>query len=102
MRPGFGMRSVLLGGGSFFAFTAQLLGPVLAQEAGAPEQVVVTGSRIQTGFATPTPVTVSTSDQLKEAAPLNVADALNQLPEFSGSTFATQGGGGNVTGQTNG
>lgn len=48
--------------------------------------IVVTGSRISnSGFNTPTPVTVATSEKLKEAAPGNLADGLNQLPVFAGS-----------------
>lgn len=46
--------------------------------------IVVTGSRVS-GFTTPTPVTVATSERLKEAAPGNLADGLNQLPVFAGS-----------------
>lgn len=53
-----------------------------SQDAG----IVVTGTRIgNSGFNTPTPVTVATSEALKEAAPGNLADGLNQLPVFAGS-----------------
>lgn len=52
----------------------------------AVEEVVVTGSRLKTGFQTPTPVTVASAEQLKAAAPNNLADGLNQLPAFAGST----------------
>jgi outer membrane receptor protein involved in Fe transport len=64
--------------------------------------IVVTGSRIATGFHTPTPVTVATAADLRSAAPNNLADGLNQLPSFSGSTRTTQGGGANVSAGTNG
>ncbi len=48
--------------------------------------IVVTGSRIgASGFTTPTPVTVASAETLKEAAPGNLADGLNQLPVFAGS-----------------
>ena len=48
--------------------------------------IVVTGSRIAaTGFSAPTPVTVASSEKLKEASPGNLADGLNQLPVFAGS-----------------
>ncbi|MEJ1969164.1 MAG: TonB-dependent receptor [Rhizomicrobium sp.] len=67
------------------------------------ETVTVTGSRLSgSGFETPTPVTIVSADALKNAAPANLADALNQLPQFSGSTFATTGGGGNASAQANG
>jgi outer membrane receptor protein involved in Fe transport len=71
---------------------------------GDVETVTVTGSRIggSTGFEAPTPVTVMSADFLKNAAPTNLADALNQLPQFNGSTFATTGGGGNASAQSNG
>jgi len=48
-------------------------------------EVVVTGSRLQSGFTAPTPVTVASAEQLREAAPTNIADGLNQLPVFNGS-----------------
>ncbi|AOH82619.1 hypothetical protein AWL63_00070 [Sphingomonas panacis] len=54
--------------------------------AGAGGDIVVTGSRIATGFQAPTPVAITTSEQLRAAAPSNLADALNQLPVFNGST----------------
>lgn len=48
--------------------------------------IVVTGSRVANGFKTPTPVTMASSEQLRVAAPTNLADGLNQLPVFNGST----------------
>lgn len=48
-------------------------------------EIVVTGSRLQSGFNSPTPVTAVSSEQLKEASPTNLADALNQLPVFNDS-----------------
>jgi iron complex outermembrane recepter protein len=67
-------------------------------EQGATEEgrdIVVTGSRIGTGFQAPTPVTVSTQEELVSLAPRNLADGLNQLPVFANSarTFQTTGGG---------
>ncbi len=49
------------------------------------QDIVVTGSRIASGFTTPTPVTVASAAQLRAAAPRNLADALSQLPAFNGS-----------------
>lgn len=58
-----------------------------AQSTGATDDkdIVVTGSRVATGFTTPTPVTVTSSLDLKAAAPRNLADGLTQLPAFNGS-----------------
>jgi iron complex outermembrane receptor protein len=71
-----------------------------AEGAAAVEEVVVTGSRIRNGFQTPTPVTTSTTDDLKAAAPGNLADGLNQLPVFNGSTKTSQATGGGLAGGT--
>ena len=50
------------------------------------EEVVVTGSRLVTnGNSAPTPTTVISADELTDRAPTNIADALNRLPQFSGS-----------------
>lgn len=63
--------------------------PALAQtgESGTDVgEVVVTGSRVvRDGSAAPTPVTVVGQEQLRQAAPATVADALNQLPVFQNS-----------------
>jgi outer membrane receptor for ferrienterochelin and colicin len=100
---------------------ALLAGPVWAQSvpatetpaADAPEtaapaptpaggDIVVTGTRIRSGFSAPTPVSTASAEQLRTAAPTNVADALNQLPVFNGSTKTSQGtntNNGGTTGQ---
>ena len=64
-----------------------------AQQAAAPDQsgatatVVVTGSRIiRNGYSAPTPVTVATVADLEALTPSNIADGLNKLPVFEGST----------------
>lgn len=50
------------------------------------EEIVVTGTRVtRDGYEAPTPVTVSSSEQLEAAAPSTLSDALNQLPSFRGS-----------------
>lgn len=55
-------------------------------EGGEPQQVVVTGSRVVTnGANAPTPVTTVNSDQLLQAAPSSIPDALNQLPQMLNS-----------------
>ena len=61
---------------------------------GSDTTIYVTGSRtVKDGTRAPTPVTVVTSEELLARAPNNIADALNQLPQFVGSQGATQGGG---------
>jgi iron complex outermembrane receptor protein len=50
------------------------------------EEVVVTGSRIRSTFNSSTPVTVTSAEDLRQSAPNNLADALNQLPAFTPST----------------
>lgn len=59
-------------------------------------EVVVTGSRVvRNGFQAPTPVTVVSVEDLVKASPTNIPDALNQLPQFTGSRSVT-GGAGNI------
>ena len=65
----------------------------LAQQEGAAEEVVVTGSRVITnGFAQPTPVTVVTQEQMQMTAPSSLSDAINQLPQFKSSFVAQSTG----------
>ncbi len=57
-----------------------------APSTAAAEDIIVTGSRVvSNGYQAPTPVTVVSSDVLKNAAP-NITDALRQLPQLTGST----------------
>ena len=54
------------------------------------EEVVVTGTHIvRPGYEAPTPVTALGADELAAATPSSIPDALNQLPQFSGSTTRT-------------
>lgn len=52
------------------------------------EQVVVTGSRVTavTGFTAPTPVTTLQKNEIDQAAPVTITDALRQMPQFSAAT----------------
>jgi len=60
------------------------------------DEVVVTGSRIvRDGYEAPTPVTVVGIEQLQESAKPNIADTLNQMPVFQGSSTPTSTGIGN-------
>lgn len=55
--------------------------------------VVVSGTRIvRDGYSAPTPVSVLTSTDIENEAVTNVADALNRLPQFSGSTITSGAG----------
>lgn len=52
-------------------------------EALPPEApIIVTGSRIASGFDAPTPVSVMGADRLAERGAANIGDALNELPAF--------------------
>jgi outer membrane receptor protein involved in Fe transport len=59
---------------------------VAAQAAGAVEAVVVTGSRLNTGFNTPTPVTTVGTEQIQQRAASTVGELLNELPSFRASS----------------
>src|SRR5258706_4563916 len=65
------------------------------------EEVVVTGSRaIRNAGDAPTPVTVATAEDL-QLTPSNIPDALNKLPQFSGSTTNVGAGNGAGSGRSN-
>jgi outer membrane receptor protein involved in Fe transport len=61
--------------------------------------IVVTGTRIvRNGYDAPTPVSVITAAEINKAAPVTIADYVNQLPALQGSngprtSAATAGGG---------
>jgi iron complex outermembrane receptor protein len=80
MRTVFRLR--LLTATSILAMTAS--GAALAQgaEPGELEQIVVTGSRLSTGFTAPTPVSVLSSEQLETRAVTMVGEALQEIPSF--------------------
>lgn len=64
-----------------------------AQDAEPLESVIVTGSRIKRdGYSAPTPTTTVTQEDVLAAAPGTVADGLNQLPQFQGSSTPQAGG----------
>ena len=51
------------------------------------DEVTVTGSRVvRDGYEGPTPVTILGREQLNADAPINIANAINQLPVLAGST----------------
>ena len=72
---------------------AQDAAPAAASQAPAADSstVIVTGSRLKRGFATPTPTTVETVEELKLAAPNNIADGLSNLPQFANNNKTNVG-----------
>jgi len=73
-----------------------------ATKAGDISEVVVTGTRLKTGFDTPTPVAMYQADDLAAAAPTNVGEALAQLPSLVGSVQNSTSGTGSAAYFTNG
>jgi iron complex outermembrane receptor protein len=64
-------------------------------------EIVVTGSRaIRDGRDAPTPLTVAGAEQL-QLTPSNIPEALNKLPQFSGSTTNVGAGNGAGSGRSN-
>ena len=82
--------TVLLASASILAFSAQAYAQEAASTASV-EAITVTGSRIiRNGDASPSPVTVvSTEDLVKSNPGATLAEALNTLPTFAGSRGAT-------------
>jgi iron complex outermembrane receptor protein len=62
------------------------------------DDIIVTGSRLNSGFASPTPVTVTTTSDLRAAAPASLTDAITQLPQFRNSSRASTAGPSGVRG----
>lgn len=56
------------------------------------QEVIVTGSRLSTGFTTPTPVTVLGADLIEELNITNVGAGANELPAFRATTTPTTNG----------
>ena len=66
----------------------------LPETAATPDQgtvqaVVVTGSRLQTGFQAPTPVTVLGAAQMQQQAPTTVFDIVKDIPSFRNTAGPT-------------
>ena len=72
-----------------FAVQLPLPGVALAQTAIASasgqqtQEVVVTGTRLKSGFTSSNPITTMTAEVLRQTTPNNIVDALNQLPDFA-------------------
>jgi iron complex outermembrane receptor protein len=71
-------------------------------ETGEIEEVLVTGSRLASGFDTPTPVAMFQAEALAATAPNNMGEALGQLPSLAGSVQNTTSGQGSGNSGTNG
>ncbi|WCM25864.1 TonB-dependent receptor [Sphingomonas sp. QA11] len=61
-------------------------------ESASASDIIVTGSRLPSGFKTPTPVTIVSSDQLAQLSPSSAGEALARLPAFVGSQVTSKGG----------
>jgi iron complex outermembrane receptor protein len=61
-------------------------------QAAAVEEIVVTGSRIaREGYEAPTPLTVMNVEAIENSAGSNIAEALKDMPLFSGNATPTSG-----------
>ena len=97
MRFGNRFSIALASGTSLFALAlsaAHAQQAAAVEGAGDLEEVVVTGSRLTTGFETATPVTAITMEALTQASPVNLLDSLKQLPALAASASANQTGSG--------
>lgn len=66
------------------------------------ESIIVTGSRVITDAAnSPMPVTVTSTRQLRDTTPANLADGLNKLPIFQGSQIIGRPGDGSYNFSSN-
>lgn len=99
----------ILGGIAAPAFAQQVIETAAEDEAadaaGGNSDILVTGTRVlRNGYEAPTPVTVVSIEQLRTFGSSNVADSLNTLPQFSGSStpLSTAGGINNHQGGING
>lgn len=66
----------------------QAAAPAAATEDAAPAQsgeIIVTGTRLASGFSAPTPVSVVGAERLQERGAPNIGEVLNELPSFRGT-----------------
>jgi len=82
----------LVGAGQALAQEAQSDELELTEVAPSEEEtIVVTGSRIRrAGFDQPTPTTEMTGAELMQGSPVNIQQALNDLPQLRNSVSANQ------------
>ena len=77
---------------SFAPAFAQSAAPPAAPEAAADAEgaIIVSGTRVtRSGFNAPTPITVLSAAELDARADINIADAVNQLPQTANSVTQT-------------
>ena len=107
-RAAFGVSAMALSVALLSSSASAQETPPAAQSATQPsdegETIVVTGSRIASGFDAPTPVTLIGAERLQERGMANIGDALNELPAFRStqtpaSSGLSPGGGGYVGGR---
>jgi iron complex outermembrane receptor protein len=84
------------------ALVGHVQGAETATEADELQEIVVTGSRLASGFDTPTPVAMFDEATLTAMAPGNIGEALSQLPSLADSVQNSTSGVGNTLFQTNG
>src|SRR3546814_16805441 len=85
--------ALALGGAPAFGQDAAQSGD--AEQLGAPagaDAIVVTGTRITSGFTAPTPATVQTAHALLTSATGTLADGIKQLLQFRGPHVHSAGG----------
>src|SRR6476646_8231902 len=58
--------------------------PACAQQAPAPTDIVITGSRLPAGVRAPTPLTVIGEQAIEDRAPATLGEMLQQIPSFAG------------------
>jgi outer membrane receptor protein involved in Fe transport len=94
------MLAALLWAPGTMAQEAAARSPQAEEGKASVPDIVVTGSRLaRDGYEEPTPVIVSTTEELTKSAPTNIADGLNQLPQFFGSrNNGGTSGSGNLSG----
>lgn len=78
-------KCILLAGAASVLFAGQAAAQDTGSDDKTLDEVIVTGSRIQNGNNTPTPVTVVPVETLQNASPATIADGLNKLPQFVNS-----------------
>ena len=65
---------------------AQAQTPAQTAQAAPVEEIVVTGTRVQRdGYEAPTPLTVVGVEQIEAAAPTNIAEFVQSMPQIAGS-----------------
>ncbi len=69
-----------------FSVGAQAQTPAQTAQAAPVEEIIVTGTRVQRdGYEAPTPLTVVGIEQIEAAAPNNIAEFVQSMPQIAGS-----------------